>query len=109
MVAVDCATDGIRASTICPGTVDTPFVEEYLERNCPGRKDVVGRLRDAGQPSGRMGRPQEIANAASQIVAPYERVKPGIEGYCYLPTAGQQGLSARFMTLLDNQVMAEDG
>lgn len=106
MVAVDCAIDGIRASIICPGTVHTPFVEEYLERNCPGRKDVVGRLRDAGQPSGRMGQPQEIANAASQIVAPYERVKRGIEGYCYFPTAGQQGF---FCTVYDAVRQPSDG
>ncbi|TMB77178.1 MAG: SDR family oxidoreductase, partial [Chloroflexi bacterium] len=32
-IAIDFANQGIRANAICPGTVHTPFVEGFLERN----------------------------------------------------------------------------
>ena len=38
-VAIDFVQQGIRANAICPGTVHTPFVEGYLERNFAATKD----------------------------------------------------------------------
>jgi NAD(P)-dependent dehydrogenase (short-subunit alcohol dehydrogenase family) len=49
---------------ICPGTVETPFVEGYLEKFHKHEKDKVRAELHARQPVGRMGRPEEIANMA---------------------------------------------
>jgi 2-keto-3-deoxy-L-fuconate dehydrogenase len=60
---------GIRANAICPGTVYTPFVEGYLERNFAANKDEVRQQVHARQPIGRMGRPEEIATAALYLAS----------------------------------------
>jgi NAD(P)-dependent dehydrogenase (short-subunit alcohol dehydrogenase family) len=68
-VAMDFVGQGIRANAICPGTVHTPFVEGYLERNFADRKDEVRAQLHARQPIGRMGRPDEIATAALYLAS----------------------------------------
>ncbi len=68
-VAMDFVEQGIRANAICPGTVHTPFVEGYLERNFPTNKDEVRNQLHARQPLGRMGRPDEIASAALYLAS----------------------------------------
>lgn len=54
----------IRVNCICPGTVDTPFVEAYLEKFHKHEKAEVRKQLDARQPVGRLGRPEEIAHLA---------------------------------------------
>lgn len=54
----------IRVNCICPGTVDTPFVEAYLEKYHKHEKEAVRAELDARQPIGRLGRPREIAHLA---------------------------------------------
>ncbi len=54
----------LRVNCICPGTVDTPFVEAYLERYHKHEKEKVRAELNARQPIGRLGRPDEIANLA---------------------------------------------
>src|SRR5947207_6932863 len=66
-IAIDFANQGIRANAICPGTVHTPFVEGFLERNFAENKDEVRQQLHARQPIGRMGRPEEIAAAAPYL------------------------------------------
>jgi 2-keto-3-deoxy-L-fuconate dehydrogenase len=52
----------IRVNCVCPGTVDTPFVEAYLESNHKHEKEKVRAELNARQPVGRLGRPEEIAH-----------------------------------------------
>lgn len=54
----------IRVNCICPGTVDTPFVEGYLEKYHKHEKEQMREALNARQPVGRLGRPDEIANLA---------------------------------------------
>jgi 2-keto-3-deoxy-L-fuconate dehydrogenase len=68
-IAIDFVGQGIRANAICPGTVHTPFVEGYLERNFPDQKDEVRKQLHARQPIGRMGEPKEIAYAALYLAS----------------------------------------
>jgi len=59
-LAVDYA-GRLRVNCICPGTVESPFVEAYLEKNHKHEKEKVRAELHARQPIGRMGRPVEIA------------------------------------------------
>lgn len=68
-IAIDFVTQGIRCNAICPGTVQTPFVEGYLARNFAGHEDEVRQQLHARQPLGRMGQPDEIAAAALYLAA----------------------------------------
>jgi len=60
-IAVDYAGQ-LRVNCICPGTVDTPFVEGYLEKYHQHEKDKVRAELNQRQPIGRLGDPQEIAH-----------------------------------------------
>jgi 2-keto-3-deoxy-L-fuconate dehydrogenase len=68
-IAMDFVDQGIRCNAICPGTVQTPFVEGYLRRNFPGQEDAVRQTLHARQPLGRMGHPAEIAAAALYLAS----------------------------------------
>jgi NAD(P)-dependent dehydrogenase (short-subunit alcohol dehydrogenase family) len=52
----------LRVNCVCPGTVDTPFVEGYLEKYHKHEKEKVRAELDKRQPVGRLGKPQEIAH-----------------------------------------------
>ena len=54
----------LRVNCICPGTVETPFVEGYLEKFHQHEKEKVRQELHARQPVGRMGRPMEVAYMA---------------------------------------------
>ena len=63
-VALDYIHDGIRCNSISPARVHTPFVDDYLARNYPGKeKEMYDRLAKT-QPVGRMARPEEVASLA---------------------------------------------
>lgn len=68
-LAVDYPTQ-IRANCICPGTVDTPFVEAYLEKFHKHEKEKVRAELHQRQPIGRMGLPEEVANLALYLASP---------------------------------------
>lgn len=68
-LAVDYATR-VRVNCICPGTVDTPFVEGYLEKYHKHEKDKVRAELNQRQPVGRLGRPDEIAHLALYLCSP---------------------------------------
>jgi len=60
-LAIDYARKGIRANTICPGFIETPFLVNLYssEELQPIKEKII----DAHQ-MGRLGKPDEIANAA---------------------------------------------
>src|SRR5688572_19047341 len=61
-VAKDYITDSIRCNSISPARVHTPFVDDFLQKNYPGKeKEMYDKLAKT-QPIGRMGTPEEIAN-----------------------------------------------
>jgi NAD(P)-dependent dehydrogenase (short-subunit alcohol dehydrogenase family) len=68
-LAVDYPTE-IRVNCIAPGTVDTPFVEGYLEKYHRHEKDKVRAELNQRQPIGRLGRPDEIADLAVYVSSP---------------------------------------
>jgi 2-keto-3-deoxy-L-fuconate dehydrogenase len=68
-LAVDYPTQ-IRVNCICPGTVDTPFVEAYLEKYHKHEKEKVRAELNQRQPVGRLGRPDEIAHLALYLSSP---------------------------------------
>ncbi len=54
----------VRVNCVCPGTVDTPFVEAYLEKYHKHEKAEMREQLNARQPIGRLGKPSEIAHMA---------------------------------------------
>lgn len=66
-LALDHATDGVRVNCICPGRVETPFVQARLREYPDPRKAY--REMSATQAIGRMGRPEEIAAAAHYLAS----------------------------------------
>ena len=61
-MALDHAANGIRVNCICPGRVETPFVSARLAEY-PDPQRAYQEMA-ATQALGRMGQPEEIANAA---------------------------------------------
>lgn len=60
-LALDYPTE-IRVNCICPGTVQTPFVEAYLEKYHKHEKEKIRGELNKRQPIGRLGKPEEIAH-----------------------------------------------
>lgn len=63
--AIDYASKGIRINAVCPGVIRTPMADELLRRNPALEKEL---LRDI--PAGRMGCPEEIADAVLWLCSP---------------------------------------
>jgi 2-keto-3-deoxy-L-fuconate dehydrogenase len=61
-VAADFVARGIRCNAICPGTVDSPSLEERLRAQ--GDYEAARAAFIARQPIGRIGTPKEIADLA---------------------------------------------
>ena len=66
-MALDHAAQGVRVNCICPGRVETPFVQARLKEYADPEKAY--REMSATQPIGRMAQPQEIAAAALYLAA----------------------------------------
>ncbi|MDC0478805.1 MAG: SDR family oxidoreductase [Flavobacteriaceae bacterium TMED42] len=61
-IAKDYLEDGIRCNSVSPARVHTPFVDDYLEKNYPGREKEMYKKLSQTQPIGRMANPQEVAD-----------------------------------------------
>ena len=59
----------LRVNAICPGTVETPFVEGYLDKfHAHNKEETRAELR-ARQPIGRLGQPHEIASMVRYLAS----------------------------------------
>lgn len=67
-VAVQYADQGIRSNTVCPGTVDSPWVARLLADS--PRPELLRRELIARQPLGRLATPREIADAILYLASP---------------------------------------
>jgi 2-keto-3-deoxy-L-fuconate dehydrogenase len=65
-LAIEYPTE-LRVNCICPGTIETPFVEGYLEKYHAHEKDKVRAEIRARQPQGRLGTPEEVASLVRYI------------------------------------------
>jgi 2-keto-3-deoxy-L-fuconate dehydrogenase len=63
-LAVDHVGDGVRVNAVCPGTVDSPWVRRLVE----DAGESLDELR-ARQPLGRLGTPDEIAEAVAYLAS----------------------------------------
>lgn len=63
-IAKDYLTDNIRCNSISPARVHTPFVDNFIAKNYPGKEKEMFNNLSKTQPIGRMGKPDEIANLA---------------------------------------------
>ncbi|HEY6487989.1 MAG: SDR family oxidoreductase [Terracidiphilus sp.] len=59
----------LRVNAICPGTVETPFVEGYLEKFHKENKEEVRAELRARQPMGRLGQPEEVASMVRYLAS----------------------------------------
>ena len=63
-LAIDHVAAGVRANAVCPGTVDSPWVQRLVA----DAGESLDALR-ARQPMGRLGRPGEIAEAVLYLAS----------------------------------------
>jgi NAD(P)-dependent dehydrogenase (short-subunit alcohol dehydrogenase family) len=61
-VAKDYLKDNIRCNCVSPARIHTPFVDDYLQKNYPGKEKEMFDALAKTQPIGRMGTTEEVAN-----------------------------------------------
>ena len=76
-IACDFIGQGIRANAICPGTVETPSLDDRMKRSDDyeqARRAFVSR-----QPMNRLGRPEEIAHLVVYLASDESSYTTGTE------------------------------
>lgn len=63
--AMDYAAKNININAVCPGVILTPMAEELISRNPKLEKELVRDI-----PAGRLGKPEEIADAVLWLCSP---------------------------------------
>jgi NAD(P)-dependent dehydrogenase (short-subunit alcohol dehydrogenase family) len=63
--ALDYAKQGVRVNAICPGVIHTPMLDALLRGNKETEEAIVKLI-----PVGRLGEPEEIANAVLWLCGP---------------------------------------
>ena len=66
-IAADYVTQGIRCNAVCPGTVQSPSLEERLSAG--GNYEEARAQFIARQPMGRIGEPEEIAELVAYLAS----------------------------------------
>ena len=57
-IALENAKTGIRVNAVCPGIIHTEMIDRFLKTS-----PEAGQMLTAGEPVGRMGKPEEVAEA----------------------------------------------
>jgi len=71
-VAADFVASGIRCNAICPGTVESPSLEQRIQAQADQQGASVDQIRAdfvRRQPMGRLGKPEEIAALALYLAS----------------------------------------
>ena len=63
--AIEYADQNIRVNAVCPGVIQTPMIDRFVENNAAAREQLV-----AGAPMSRVGAPEEIASAVLWLCGP---------------------------------------
>ena len=63
-LAIDHVKDGIRVNCVCPGTIDSPWIDRVVDELGESRDGLVAR-----QPLGRLGTPEEVAEAVAYLAS----------------------------------------
>jgi NAD(P)-dependent dehydrogenase (short-subunit alcohol dehydrogenase family) len=63
--ALEYAKDGIRVNAVCPGVIDTEMVDRFTGQQPEAEAALLG-----SEPIGRLGRPEEIADAVVWLCSP---------------------------------------
>lgn len=79
--ALDYAPQNIRINAVCPGIIDTPMMDRFSGGTAEGRERVISQ-----EPIGRMGRPEEIANAVVWLCSD---AAPFVIGHAMVIDGGQ--------------------
>lgn len=78
--AIDYAAKNIRINAVCPGVIRTPMVEVLMGRNPQLETELVREI-----PAGRLGKPEEIANAVLWLCSPQASF---VDGHALLVDGG---------------------
>lgn len=57
-VALEYATEGVRANVVCPGAIQTPMIDRFVHQDAEASRQLA-----AAHPIGRFGTPEEVAAA----------------------------------------------
>jgi len=68
-VAKDYLQDNIRCNSISPARIHTPFVDDFLHKNYPGKEKEMFDALAKTQPVGRMGTTEEVAHLILYLCA----------------------------------------
>lgn len=75
-LALDYATRNIRVNALCPGIIDTPMLHRFAD--AMPDPDAAWKEYESAQPMGRLGTPEECANAALWLVSPQASFITGV-------------------------------
>ena len=71
-MAIDHGPDGVRVNCVCPGWIDTPMSQPFLDET-PGGRKFAGKI----APLGRIGRPEDVAEVALFLASDESRFVTG--------------------------------
>ena len=74
-MALEHAEEGIRVNAVCPGEIDTPMLSSA--RTVPVTREFLDRLASDTVPTGRLGRPEEVAAVAAFLASSAARYMTG--------------------------------